>query len=314
MTWKAIAAAFMMVWCVSAAAQSEDAAPTLADAQALVNQNKLDEASEMLAGIVEREPENGAAWFFYGYALHGSGELDKALEIHKKAASMTSGQIRATALYNMACAHSLKGHKDEALAALGEALEAGFGSAQNLSHMKTDPDLDNIRGMEGYNAVVLGAMHKALPTSYKQLDFWIGEWDVYAKNGQKLGENSIGLRDGAYIIDESWTGSGGGTGRSINYYDKADAVWKQVWVSGGGGVLEMSGNFKDGAMRFTGVNKRADGTKADHRTVLTPLDNGNVHQHIEESTDGETWSVVFDGVYVPKGSGAPDEWPDADEG
>ena len=45
-------------------------------------------------------------------------------------------------LYNLACAHSRLGHKDQALAALGEAVTAGF---SDFGLLQRDTDLDSIR-------------------------------------------------------------------------------------------------------------------------------------------------------------------------
>jgi hypothetical protein len=53
------------------------------------------------------------------------------------------GNGPATALYNIACAHSLLGHKDEALAWLEKALNAGFSQDETL---RTDSVLDLLRG------------------------------------------------------------------------------------------------------------------------------------------------------------------------
>ena len=310
MKWTLIAAAVVLTWGAAAAAQPAEADPALHDAQILLQEERFDDAIEMLAGITEREPENGAAWFFYGYALHAKGDWEKAIPIHEKAAAMTEGQTRSTALYNIACARSLLGEPGAALDALERAFGAGFGTPQNLQYMETDSDMDTIRGTDRYQTLLNATVRDAMPPEQHQLDFWIGEWDVYGRDGTKLGENSIGLRDGAWVIDESWTGAGGGTGRSINYYDPAEKLWKQVWVSGGS-VLEMGGRFEDGAMRFTGVNKYRGGATAEHHTTLTPLDGSRVRQLIEESTDGgETWAMKFDGIYVPRGEAPPDAWPE----
>jgi hypothetical protein len=53
----------------------------------------------------------------------------------------------ATALYNLACGHSLLGQKVEALAALERAIAAGF---VDFAHIKTDTDLDPLRQEPGY--------------------------------------------------------------------------------------------------------------------------------------------------------------------
>ena len=85
-----------------------------------------------------------------------------------------------------------------------------------------------------------------------------------------------------------------------------------VGLVGGPGqdsVLEMAGTFRDGALRFQGTHKLISGGSKAHKTTLTPMDGGRLRQFIEESDDGgETWTVAFDGIYVPKGEPAPDNW------
>lgn len=103
------------------------------------------------------------------------------------------------------------------------------------------------------------------------------------------------------MILENWTSADGGTGKSINYVDRADGKWKQVWVSGSGGVVYYKGGFRDGAMRSAGSHNPAGGSKEMARSSFTPLPDGRVRQFIAHSKDGgKTWSVCFDGTYVRK--------------
>jgi len=67
-------------------------------------------------------------------------------------------------LYNMACALALLGKKDEALAALDSAVQAGF---TDVAHMKQDTDLDSLRGEKKYQEIIekAGGKQKDAPTS-----------------------------------------------------------------------------------------------------------------------------------------------------
>ena len=40
---------------------------------------------------------------------------------------------------------------------------------------------------------------------YRQFDFWIGEWEVYGKDGQKAGDSKIELILDSCIVLENWT-------------------------------------------------------------------------------------------------------------
>ena len=55
-------------------------------------------------------------------------------------------------------------------------------------------------------AFYMGAQKTPCTTDpvYRQFDFWIGEWDVYAKNGKEAGDSRIDLILDSCIILENW--------------------------------------------------------------------------------------------------------------
>jgi hypothetical protein len=106
---------------------------------------------------------------------------------------------------------------------------------------------------------------------------------------------------GDCVIFENWTGARGMTGKSFNIYNAAKSKWQQTWVDSTGNVLELYGEFKDGAMRLTGEKPGPKGGKIIDRLTFFPLEGGRVRQLWESSQDdGKTWSVVFDGLYIRK--------------
>ncbi|HSB53145.1 MAG TPA: hypothetical protein VLD58_02270 [Gemmatimonadales bacterium] len=135
------------------------------------------------------------------------------------------------------------------------------------------------------------------PTAvYRQFDFWVGDWDVTV-NGAPAGRNNITLEEQGCLIHEHWTGSKGGTGQSLNYYDAATQRWNQVWVDNSGTSLRLSGTFADGKMLFTGVAPGPNGETLQQRLTFTRNPDGTVRQLWETSADGATWTVAFDGLY-----------------
>ena len=137
---------------------------------------------------------------------------------------------------------------------------------------------------------------------YRQFDFWIGTWDVYNPQDKLVGTNEITAIHGGCALHEEWTSVRGGGGSSVNYYDPKAEAWKQLWVDGRGGIIDVSGHFTDGAMHFEGVHIYPDGRVELYRMTFTPQENGHVRQFIEQSKDdGATWSTWFDGLYVPEG-------------
>lgn len=134
--------------------------------------------------------------------------------------------------------------------------------------------------------------------AYRQFDFWIGHWEVYNPEGQRVGQNRITVEQNGCVLREHWVGAGGGTGESFNIYDRSRDVWHQTWVSAQGVLLLLEGGLNEqGQMTLSGTTKRPDGTVM-NRITWTPLSADQVRQHWETSTDaGKTWQTAFDGLY-----------------
>lgn len=142
----------------------------------------------------------------------------------------------------------------------------------------------------------------------RRFDFWLGDWAVYAK-GQLAGVNLVTKELGGCVVQEQWTSLRGRyAGRSFNRYDAARGRWHQTWVDNQGGLLLLDGGWRDGRMVLEGDRPQPDGKTLRDRMTLEPLPEAHVHQLWEASSDGgKTWSVVFDGHYVPRGSPPPGE-------
>ncbi|MEK7468546.1 MAG: alpha/beta hydrolase-fold protein [Planctomycetota bacterium] len=89
--------------------------PESARGDALYQEKKYDEAAEAYLEHVTKRPDDGGAW------------------------------------YNLACCLSLLERKDDAIAALAQAVKGGF---RDANHMKSDPDLEPIRKKKAYKAIV----------------------------------------------------------------------------------------------------------------------------------------------------------------
>jgi hypothetical protein len=141
---------------------------------------------------------------------------------------------------------------------------------------------------------------------HRAFDFWLGEWDVLTPQGQKAGTNRIERILNGCALLENWTSVRGGSGTSLNFFNSSTRRWEQLWVDDGGGVIQYEGEFKDGAMRFDkGEHVRRDGSRVRSRMTLTALEGGRVRQLIEQSSDdGKTWTLWFDGTYVPHSKAA----------
>jgi hypothetical protein len=134
----------------------------------------------------------------------------------------------------------------------------------------------------------------------RQFDFWIGRWQV-SQAGKTAGNNHIEkILDGCALL-ENWTGAKGGTGKSLNFFDRDDGLWHQTWIDGSGGALQLSGRFENGAMRLSGERPAtADQPATRHRITWTPLPGGKLRQLWESTPSAsERWAVLFDGLYEP---------------
>ena len=101
------------------------------------------------------------------------------------------------------------------------------------------------------------------------------------------------------VVQEHWSGAGGGNGTSFNHYDAARKVWHQSWVDDSGGILLLDGGWRDGSMVLSGSHPgRAPGVTVTDRITWTPRADGSVRQWWQVTRDGgATWTTVFDGIY-----------------
>ncbi|MCP4251207.1 MAG: hypothetical protein GY778_29575 [bacterium] len=139
----------MLVLTSALLSSAEPIWPTLRQANGLMRQQKWVQAATVLDQITAVDEDNALAWFQLGYACHAAGQLDRAIKAHTRAADFP--RYRSAALYNLACAHALKGNADRAFAVLEQARQAGF---RNRRLMLRDPDLKSLRGDARYDALL----------------------------------------------------------------------------------------------------------------------------------------------------------------
>jgi len=142
---------------------------------------------------------------------------------------------------------------------------------------------------------------------HRQLDFWVGRWDVYPTGKAALVAHSVieKLYAGC-TVRENWMPLSGGGGGSLNMYDPADRHWHQTWHDSSNARVVFEGGLNDGNMVLTGLWKGVIGPGKDGivRMTYSPEAGGAVRQHGEVSTDrGATWTTSFDFTYKP--SAAP---------
>lgn len=287
----------LLVSVSSLRAQTQSA---VADADALFQAQKWNDAARAYAEIVKSNDTNGQAWLRLGVSLHNAGEYLRAVDAFRKAESLhfqTAG-----AIFRAARSYAKLGDKDRAFERLNAAVAAGFAQPQVLTG---DPDITTLRDDSRFKAALLIAGRNSTPCSslpeYKQFDFWVGEWVVTSQE-QQVATSSIQRIIESCVIYENYFQADGYAGKSFNFYDANLRKWRQTWVDVTGRVSEFSGEYKDGAMRFTGESHLPDGTKVLRHMILFNLGSNKVRQLSELSTDdGKTWTVNYDFIYTRKG-------------
>lgn len=273
--------------------ESEVEAQAIRDA---IDRENWTAAVRPLQQAVEENKNNGRAWFFLGYSLHMAGRLEEAIAADKQASRFEN--YRCTAQYNWACALALQGKPDEAIQKLSDAIDSGFVSDEDIAE---DADLKSITSHSRFEELREKALCPSNNQMYRQLDFWIGEWEVRDKKDQVIGRSKITQGEDGFLITEKWTDSQGATGTGISYYDPARKGWKQIWVDAEGNVIHYSGRPGRGAITFTGELTGRNGRTIESRLRLAPSLNGEIVRRVERSGDqGRTWSIHFEGAYRRK--------------
>lgn len=142
--------------------------------------------------------------------------------------------------------------------------------------------------------------------AYHQFDFWVGDWNVAATNGQFAGNNSITREEGGCLLLESWTSASGTTGQSYNFYNPATDTWRQVWVSAGAIIDYEGGLTETGSMKLIGtITYHASGQSSPFTGEWTLNEDGSVTQHFEQyNVETEEWATWFTGIYTRLEPGA----------
>jgi hypothetical protein len=133
----------------------------------------------------------------------------------------------------------------------------------------------------------------------KQLDFWVGEWDL-TWPGNNPGETAHGtntirrILDGC-IVEENFSGGDAHLrGKSVSIFDVTAGKWKQTWVDNEGGYLDFVGESKDGQMILAREATGPNGTKSLSRMVFKNITHDEFDWSWEGSKDGgKTWKVVW---------------------
>jgi hypothetical protein len=132
----------------------------------------------------------------------------------------------------------------------------------------------------------------------RQLDFWVGEWDLaYVLQGKAgTSRNRVTkILDGCAILEE-FSGAPGIKldGRSYSVFDAATRQWKQTWVDNTASYLDFSGGVADGRMVFS-REAASGGRKFLQRMVFDDVKRDSFKWLWQRSDDGgATWTTQWE--------------------
>lgn len=142
----------------------------------------------------------------------------------------------------------------------------------------------------------------------RAFDFWIGDWEAFATNGNKAGDSKISLILDSCVILEEWTSAGQQKGfvfkgKSFNTYNSASKQWQQTWVDNTGNTTEfLRGSASDGQIIFYADKVISnEGKSFMRRLTFTKITTDKIRQLGEMSNDdGLTWTIEYDLEYRRK--------------
>lgn len=129
--------------------------------------------------------------------------------------------------------------------------------------------------------------------------FSAGDWSVGASH------NRLSTHQSGCLIREQWTGSGGSTGLSYNFFDPFVSAWHQVWVSGSE-LIDITGGATSpgGPVHLTGtIHYVNSGQVLPYRGTWTSTGDNTMTQNLEQQTNG-VWSNWFFGNYARRATTA----------
>ncbi len=266
------------------------------------------DAADKYQQVVEHQPGNEQAWFRLAQSYINLQQGDKAQLANNQLKD--ARQIPAPfVLYQQAQILALLNDTDSMWTTLTAAAKAGYSNLNELtsreiwSAYRDDARFEQLTKLVDKN--LRPCMHN---DSYREFDFWLGEWAVYTdlqQSAPPVGHNSITLTEQGCLIRESWKSASGGTGFSMNYFNPILNQWVQRWVSNGavidytGGLVSVDGKevmHLVGKIHYAAPQQQP--AIRDFKGTWTPLENGVVQQYFEESIDGgKTWYPWFNGYY-----------------
>ena len=248
--------------------------------------------------ILKEDPRNGSAYFFKGASLVRLEKFKKAEIALKKA--LENGFAQNPVNANLLRAYLGQNQTAKFFELLTKVADEGFSNYTYLNNEVFKEVKNNEEFKTAHKKIFENAFPCIAQKNTQRLDFWLGEWDIYNPNtGAKVAKSSITKSKDGCTLYEDYEHQSGFFGRSVNYYDPADKLYKQVWVD----LRNRVSNYKEVASQEGVLTLQANlGNNTLTRTTWTyNKEDDTVLQAAENSNDnGKTWSPGFSGLYKRK--------------
>lgn len=134
---------------------------------------------------------------------------------------------------------------------------------------------------------------------YRQLDFWLGDWDTFDAGGDAtpVARARVDLIAAGCAVHELYEQADGLIGDSILSFDPARRLWQQTWVTNRGSLMVIAGRLADGALTLEGEMHTKDGRTLPQR-ITWRVEGTAVRESSVVSRDGgKTWEAAFDVLF-----------------
>ena len=200
-------------------------AELLAKALSAARRGDVAAAQSVLEQAVAADPENREALLFLASLIQQQaitasqgGDQKAALPLFLKSAEYAKklraaypklnpreSSFLAVALYNEACAESLGGHSDKALAALSDAVDAGF---NDMAQIEKDTDLDPLRELPEFKTLMKEVPERLLARAKEHAQELLAEHEPFEFDFAlpNLDGETVSLKDfaGKILIVDFW--------------------------------------------------------------------------------------------------------------
>jgi Protein of unknown function (DUF1579) len=142
--------------------------------------------------------------------------------------------------------------------------------------------------------------------AHRELDFWIGDWDLVIRARKAPGKdewavargrNRISSVLGGCAIEEDFTADGPSkpwSGKSLSRWVEPERRWRQAWVDDDGGYIALTGGRRGDEVVFEAEPSVRDGKPVQMRMVFTDITASAILWRWEATRDnGASWSPML---------------------